>query len=240
MAELDRFDSQLTAAVQGFADRAKTEVDAVAVATHAARGRRRDSMTWLGRSVSVPVAVLLVLALLATLTVSAAVGGWWPFRSSVVPAGPTPNPGVTVDNSPTPSPDPKGRAHVTGSESVVMSTSASSRTVGAVTELRGGVVSVFTEANDPRASGTGTFSFSVDVTGNVGVEWGIYHLDVVGGAWDGPCSGATWDAGDAAVGTCWLTGSGTLAGFTYNRTYSWVPGQVWVEGIIYPGPLPPP
>lgn len=240
MAELDRFDSQLTAAVQGFADRARTEVDAAAVATHAARGRRRDSMRWLGRTVTVPVALLVVLVLVATLTVSAAVGGWWPFRLSLAPAGPTATPGITVANSPTPSPDPKGRAHVTGSESVVMSTSASSRTVGAVTELRGGVVSVSTQANDSRATGTGTFSFNVDVTGDVGVQWGTYHLDVVGGAWDGPCSGSTWDAGNAAIGTCWLTGSGTLAGFTYNRSYSWVPGQVWVEGVIYPGPPPQP
>lgn len=240
MAELDRFDSQLTAAVQAYADRARTEVDAVAVASHAARGGRPAGMTWLGRTVTVPVALPALLVLVTMLTVSLAVGGWWPFRSSVVPPGPTASPSPTVLSSPAPTPDPLGRAHVTGTEAVAVQTGYATTVVGAVTQLRGGTLSVVTDANDPRATGTGTFAYSVDVTGDVGVEWGTYHLEAAGGAWDGPCSGSTWDAGNAAVGTCWLTGSGALAGFTYNRSYSWIPGRTWVEGVIYPGPAPRP
>lgn len=240
MAELDRFDSQLTAAVQGFADRARTEVDAVAVATHAARGRRRDAASWFGRTVTVPVALLLLLVLVALLTVSLAVGGWGPFRSSLVPPGPTATTAIAAPTPGGPSPDPQGRVNVTGTETVVLQTGYDTTVVGNVTQLRGGVVSIATTANDPRASGTATFAFSVDVTGDVGVEWGTYRLDTAGGTWAGTCSGPTWDGGNAAVGSCWLVGSGAFAGFTYNRSYSWIPGQVWVQGVIYPGPPPEP
>ncbi|HJW21003.1 MAG TPA: hypothetical protein VJ506_01100 [Candidatus Limnocylindrales bacterium] len=233
MAELDRFDSQLTAAVQAFADAARTEVDAVAVATRAARGRRTGAQGWLGQTVPVPVALLLLLGLLLLLAASLAVGGWLPFRAPALVAAPSPS-------APVPTADALGRVHVTGTESVVLQTGSSSTVVGDVTQLRGGIVSVTTTANDPRASGTGTFAFSVDVTGDAGVEWGTYHLETAGGTWDGSCSGSTWSGGDAAVGTCWLTGGGAFAGFTYFRGYSWIPGRVWVEGAIYPGPPPEP
>jgi hypothetical protein len=238
MAELDRFDSQLTAAVQGFADRARTEVDAVAVATHAARGRRRGATTWLGRTVTVPVALLLLLALVAMLTVSLAVGGWWPFHLSLVPASPTAPPVVTAPSPAGPSPDALGRVHVTGTESVVLTTAPTMLPDIDATHGSGGVVTITTKTNDPRTSGTGTFAFSVDVNGDVGREWGTYRLEAAGGTWVGPCSGSTWAAGNAAVGSCWLLGGGAFAGFTYYRAYSWIPGRAWVEGVIYPG-LPP-
>lgn len=240
MAEFDRFDSELTAAVQAYADRALTEVDAVAVATHAARGRRPASVTWLGRTVTVPVVLLLILVLSALLSVSFAVGGWWPFRASLVLASPVATIGPAAPTAPGPSLDPLRRAHVTGTETVVVQTGYDTTVVGDVTQLRGGVLSIATEANDPRVSGTATFAFSIDVAGDVGAEWGTYHLDAAGGAWDGACSGSTWGAGTAAIGTCWLTGSGSFAGLTYSRSYSWIPGHVWIEGVIYPGPAPQP
>jgi hypothetical protein len=243
MAELDRFDSQLTAAVQGFADRARTEVDAVAVATHAARGRRPASVTWLGRTVTVPVVLLLILVLVALLTASLAVGGWWPFRASLVLASPTAATASTTPSiAPSPSPDALGRVHVTGTETVVLTTEPTSLPDIDATHIYGGVVTITTTASDARASGTGTFAFSVDVNGDVGREWGTYRLETAGGtgAWEGQCSGPTWDGGNAAIGGCWLVGSGAYAGFTYYRSYSWIPGQVWVEGVIYPGPPPEP
>ena len=241
MAELDRFDSRITAAVQAFADRARTEVDAVAIATHAARDRRSALGGWFGRTVPVPITLLLVLLLLVLLAASLAVAGWRPFLTVQGPA-------VMATAGPCVAPTPAAvapvlvdRVHVSGCENVVqLTTTYSSTVVGDVTQLRGGVLTVVTEASDPRVSGTGTFAFSVDVTGDAGVEWGTYHLETAGGTWDGPCSGSTWSGGDAAVGTCWLSGSGAFAGSTYFRGYSWIPGRVWVEGVIYPGPPPEP
>ena len=241
MTELDRFDSQVTAAVQAFADRAQIEVDAVAVATRAARGRRAGSSGWLGRTIPVPIVLVLVLLLLTMLAASLAMGGGWPFRTSLVPIGPSAPAGPAAATiSPAETPDALGRVHVTGTESVLLDTPYTSEVVGDVTQLRGGVVTITTTANDPRASGTGTFAFSIDVTGDTGVEWGTYRLATADGAWEGQCTGSTWDAGNAALGGCWLLGSGAYAGFTYYRGYSWIPGQAWVEGIIYPGPPPAP
>ena len=235
MADLDRFDGQLRAAVKGFADLARTEVDAVAVASRAARGRRTGPAGWLERTVPVPIALLLVVGLIALLAVSLAVGGWLPSHSTVLPeglAGPTPQ---ALAPSPSPAED---LGHVTGSETIVGTTPSTSTLVGGATQLRGGVESVAARSNDPRASGTATFSFSADLSGDIGIEWGTYRLETAGGAWEGLCSGSAWDGGSSANGGCWLVGSGAFAGYTYHRSYSWTRGSGWVEGIIYPGSPP--
>ncbi len=237
MSELDRLDARLTAAVRGFADGARTDVDAVAIATRAARPRRTGALGWLDRTVPVPVALLLLVGLLVLLTVSLAVGGWLPSRWSLVPIGPTtPTAAATIE--PLPTADALGRVHVTGTESLVLTTAPTSIPDIDATHILGGIVTITTIANDPRASGTGTFAFSVDANGDIGREWGTYRLATADGAWEGPCTGATWDGGNAALGQCVLVGTGAFAGYTYLRGYSWTPGQVWVEGIIYLGPAP--
>ncbi|HYL39871.1 MAG TPA: hypothetical protein VET90_01045 [Candidatus Binatus sp.] len=243
MAELDRFDSQLTAAVQRFADRARTEVDAVAVATRAARGRRTSAAGWFGRTVSVPIVLILALLLVAMLMASLAVGGWWPFRSSVVTVPPTsPNGPAAATSQPFETPDAGGTVHVTGTESIAAASFGRPVADGYGPSVMRGVVGVTSTTSDPRASGTATFTFDID--GDAGTEWGSFSIQGANGGWQGPCTGSVdmalfgWDSGIGAVGTCWLTGRGAYAGFTYFRAYSWVPGQVWVEGIIYPGPPP--
>ncbi len=237
MSELDRLDARLAAAVRGFADGARTDVDAVAVAARAARARRSGALGWLEETVPVPVALLLLIGLLLLLTVSLAVGGWWPYRWSLVPIGPT-TPTAAATSVPLPTGEALVRAHVTGTESLVLTTAPTSIPETDTTHMVGGVVTITTVASDPRASGVGTFAFSVDANGDVGREWGTYRLATAGGAWEGPCTGATWDSGNAALGQCVLVGSGAFAGYTYLRGYSWTPGQVWVEGIIYLGPAP--
>ncbi len=243
MADLDRFESQLAAAVKRFADGARTEVDAMAVATQAAKGGRIAGNDWFGRTVTVPIALLLLLGLLVLLTVSLAVGGW-PFRLSIVPVAPTASTAAGLATiAPLPTADAAGVVHVSGTETISLPAFGARTVVGDVIQLRGNSVSVTTSANDPRVTGTGTFAFSVDIVDvarGTGVEWGTYHLETAGGAWEGPCSGSTWDGGATSIGGCWLTGSGAFAGFTYYRGYSWIPGRVWVEGIIYPGPPPQP
>lgn len=244
MAELDRFDSRLAAAVQGFADRARTEVDAVAVATQAARGRRVAG-GWFGRTVPVPVVLILALLLAAMLMASLAVGGWWPFRASLLPVASTgPNGPAAATSRPLPGPDTPGSVHVTGTESVAAPNFDRLVDDGYRPSLQRGTVGVTSMTDDPRASGTATFTFDFD--GDTGAEWGSFSLQGVDGGWHGPCTGSvdltpvglTSATGVAAIGTCWLTGSGAYAGLTYFRAYSWVPGRAWLEGIIYPG-LPP-
>ena len=244
MAEIDRFDSELTAAVQAFADRARTEVDAVAVATHAARGRRVSASGWFGRTVPVPIVVILALLLVALLVATLAAGGWWPFKWSLGPAISTATTAVAAPSQTTAIPDANGGVHVTGTETVAIPNLDRLVDDGLGPNVLRGVVGVTSTTSDPRASGTGTFTFDID--GETGAEWGSFSLQGADGGWSGPCTGSvdmtpvglTTATGTAAIGTCWLTGSGAYAGLTYFRGYSWVPGRVWVEGIIYPGPPP--
>ena len=243
MPELDTFDARLERAVHAFADRALTSLDAVAVAERAIGRRRTGVWSVLGRSVPVPVSILVLAALLlAIFAWSLQVGARWDGRNSVVVA-PTATPAPTVPAAtptlmPAPgrSPDGEGDEVVEGTESVVVTTEYTEVQVGQVQQLRGGVVTTTAVMNDPRVSGTGTWQTSVDAYTTVGPQWGTYRLENATGAWEGTCSGGTWDAGDGAMRTCWLTGSGAYAGYSYFLYAAWTtPGPGRVQGVIYPG-----
>ncbi len=192
------------------------------------------------------LALGLLLALLAW---SAQVGAPWDHRPSFVLL-PDPTPTATVAPAPTATPEPTplpstsgtGDQLVAGTEtSVVLATAYTSTKVGDVTQLRGGVITALQTMNDRRVTGDATFTFSVDAYTNVGPEWGTYRLENAGGTWEGPCTGASWDGGNKADGTCWLVGSGSYKGFTYyfHHTYG-LGDDLNVQGIIFPGSPPTP
>lgn len=237
MPELDPFDARLEHAVHAFADRAQTSVDAAAVAGRAIGRRRTGVWAVLGHSVPVAVSVLVLSALLlAILAWSLQAGAPWDGRNSAVP--PTTATPTIAAVTPTPghSPDGQGDEVVEGTESIVLTTQYTEKQVGAVQQLRGGVVTTTAVMNDPRASGTGTWRVSVDAYTAVGPDWGTYRLENAEGAWEGTCSGGTWGAGDGAMRTCWLTGSGAFVGYSYFLYATWAsPGPGRVQGVIYPG-----
>ena len=237
MPELDPFDVQLGIAVRSFADRARTDVDAMAVATRAIR-RRRGIVDWLGRTVPVPVSVIVLVALLLVPLA-------WSWRSSLPSNGgigltPTPVPTPSPTPGLTPTPGPTHSANVSGTAQLVVESAGASELVGDETQIRGIVITVSNAVDDPRASGSGTFHLSVDATGSLGFEWGTFRLENAAGAWEGACSGASWNDGNASDVACWLTGSGAYEGLTYywHGTNAGLAGNV--VGTIVPAPVPSP
>lgn len=220
MHELDRFEARLAAAVHAMADRAETDVDAVAVAERAIRSGRGGRLAWVWSSVPVPVGILLLLGLLVGLLAwSVAVGGP---RGDQFPA-------VLASDE-----------YVSGTETTSRTTDYSQTLVGDVTQLRGIAVTVISTMSDPRVSGTGTFSFGADLYSTaVGPAWGTYHLENAGGAWDGTCRGAGWKGGDNGARACWLAGSGAYEGYTYYlQVTSYYPDPGTVSGTIFRGSAP--
>ena len=222
MAELSHFDARLEHAVQAFADRAQTSVDAVAVAVRVIGHRRTGPRVVLGRAVPVPVSVLVVAALLVAFAGwSLTGGGPIPVRIWVGPvatptAAPTPSPTPSPTPRPTPTVAPDAPAYVTGT-GVRTEQSAGTTTLDkkGITHTLGVVIGFATDLDDPRVSGTGTYRLSVDASGSLGFTRGTFRLDVPGGAWEGTCTGSTWNDLSAGDLSCWLVGSGRYAGVTF-------------------------
>lgn len=243
MPELDPFESRLAAAIHAFADRAETNVDAMAVAelavgTHRGHGR----LGWLWASVPVPLAALLTLGLLVGLLAwSVSVGGQPRDPRSFV-AAPTPTPSATLTPTPTPTTDGQGDEYVTGIATVRLTTPTTNTVVGEATHVRGGVMTIEASMNDPRVSGTATFAFGADLyPAAVGPDWGAYRLVASGGTWEGTCRGAGWQDGGVGVMACWLTGSGAFAGYTYYlqaASTSVSLDTLQLDGLIFPGSPP--
>ena len=85
------------------------------------------------------------------------------------------------------------------------------------------------------------FRIGVDGYDQVSSEWGTLRLENTAGAWEGSCTGATWDDGSRSVVACWLVGSGGYAGYTYYRIHRSMTGRTAtfdVEGVIFPGSPP--
>ncbi|MEW6225701.1 MAG: hypothetical protein AB1627_13845 [Chloroflexota bacterium] len=258
MPELDPFDIRLEHAVHAFADRAQTSVDAVAAAGRAIGRRRSGPWAVLGRAVPVPVALLVVpLVLVGLVGWSLAGGSPFPvhvwFGPAATPtAPPTPSPSPTPTPPPTPTIAPDAPAYVTGTGSSTQQ-SAGTTTLGedGISHTTGAVIDVVTEMDDPRVTGTGTFRLSTDARGQLGFAWGTLRLDAGGGAWEGTCTGTTWDGpaelSDGVVGatqSCWLQGSGPHAGLTFYLRYRFAREALWVAdellGTILPAEAPSP
>lgn len=238
MAELDRFERNLSVAVRAFADRADTRVDPMAVAQQAIGRRHFASFAWFGHPLPITAAALLLLALLvALLAWTLQVGGRPDAHLSVVPA-----PVATASASTAPSPrvstDGLGEEYASGSGAFVIVDPGSSSTVGNATQLRGYVATSRDAMNDPRVTGTGTLKLSIDEHGPVGTEWGTYRLENAAGAWEGPVAGAGWDGGEVSTVSGWLAGTGSYEGYTYYIRVRSSGLQTELSGVIYPGSPP--
>jgi hypothetical protein len=240
MPELDPFDARLQAAVRAFADRVDTRVDAAAMAERTIGTRQTGIRAALGRSVPVPVSLLLLLALLLAMLIASLGGAPWDRRFAVVPvatASPASSDTPLRAAWPPPATDGKGPEIVSGTETIVILAQPTGQTTASQPSLHGGAAAVVTDINDPRVTGSGTWRFDREAHGAIAAESGRYHLENGDGAWDGTCRGGTWDAGTASVRGCWLTGTGAYDGYTFvfNMTRTAL-GSGAVEGVIYPGP----
>jgi hypothetical protein len=114
MTEISPLESRLLAAVRSIADRASTQVDAVAVAERAIQGRPAVGGSWLWRTVPVPVGVLVLAGLLALGLLGAVlVAGSWP--NDRVSAIATCSAGSSPDE-----PGPSGQARPDGGTAAVV------------------------------------------------------------------------------------------------------------------------
>ena len=105
-----------------------------------------------------------------------------------------------------------------------------------VRQFRGGIATTTETMNDARVTGTGTWSFSLDLYTDAAPEWGTFKLENAQGAWEGTCTGASWNMGVSAIGGCWLIGSGGYEGYTYYRYMQ----TTEIQGIVFEGSPPSP
>jgi hypothetical protein len=241
MAERDLFEARLAAAVRAVADRAVTQVDAVAVAERAIGRRRRfASLVWLGRPLPVAASLLLVLGLLLVLLAwSVQVGAPWDRRTSIIPLpAPTATHLATPTATPIPSTDGAGAEYVIGHGAFSIAQSGASTLVDGVTQVRGFVATSTDAMNDRRVTGEGTLHLSIDTYDAAGTEWGTYRLENAGGAWEGALTGLAWNGGDASDVCGWLVGSGAYHGYTYYIHVRSTGFGRDIDGIIIPGSPP--
>ncbi len=143
--------------------------------------------------------------------------------------------------------DGEGAERVVGTAAANLQTQYTTRTVGDVTQIRDGVALLTISMNDPRVTGVATWDFDIDLygplrSGALGPEWGPFRLQSDGGSWEGPCSGETWQDGDALVMSCWLVGGGAHEGSTFYLALDKAAGAsaAEVDGIVFPGSPPAP
>ena len=247
MPELDPFETRLTAAVQAFADRAQTGVDATAVAARSVRRRHTGAFAWLWSPLPVPAGILLTVALLlALLAWTFQAGAPWDRRTSVIPpTAPTATPSVKATPvsqptvTPVPPTDGAGAGVVRGTETVSPASDGTTSRIGAVTQVRGVIATTVDAMNDPRVTGTGTMHGANDAYGSVGPQWGTYRLENAKGAWEGTWTGALSSSGTVSQLTAWLVGSGAYEGHTYY-VYARGTNPLAVDGVIFEGSPPAP
>lgn len=63
-------------------------------------------------------------------------------------------------------------------------------------------------------------------------------LTSANGAWQGACTGGTWDDENSGDLSCWLVGSGAYKGLTYYMHSRNVGELVAVDGVILPAAPP--
>lgn len=226
MPELDPFDARLAKAVHAFADRASTRVDAVEVTRRAAAAHPRSRGAWLGAPLPVP-AVVVILSLLLLLLFALTLAG-------ASRRGDPPAPLATLPA------DLLAPVHVTGTGEVSLQSSGSTRLVDGVDRTTGIVIVTTDTTDDVRANGTGVFELRVDGSATLGFVSGTLHLESALGAWDGPCTGATWDGVPNGRLECRLAGSGAWDGLAYYRTTRTTATGTSVDGVILPDATPAP
>jgi hypothetical protein len=200
-----------------------------------------------------PAAKAGTLLAIAMLAGACAAGGTSTGTSSPPPTPPptatqavTPAPTETPSPVPTPSPIAYGAATVVrGTESCTFEKEGSTTTDADGTgRYRGAVLACTDTSNDPRVSGSATYTWEYDGWGQgATVQWGTGRLENAGGAWDGTLTGSySTPRGDVLL--FWFKGSGGYEGLSYAMWAVLSPAEVaWtypVDGIIFPGSPPAP
>ena len=199
---------------------------------------------------------LLVSPALAAALVTACGGGVTPTETptasataTLVPTAtpaPTLLPTATPTARPTPAPIAYGAATVvSGTESCTFEKEGTTTTAPDGTgQYRGAILSCTDTSNDPRVSGSVTYTWEYDGWGQgATVQWGTGRLENAGGAWDGTMTGSySMPRGDILL--FWFEGSGGYEGLSYAMWAVLPPAKVaWtypVDGIIFPGSPPAP
>lgn len=107
-----------------------------------------------------------------------------------------------------------------------------------------GIGTFTVEADDPEASGNGTFDFGFDQFGATAVTWGDLTITNPGGAWSGSCRGGQWlprqdDTTWSVALSCWLEGRRAYAGRTlYLQMLGGKDVPMRIDGLIVDGPPP--
>jgi hypothetical protein len=180
---------------------------------------------------------MLAAACASTASTSAPTTAPAPAAAAATPAD-TPAPGSP---SPTPVPQTDGE----GDEAVIGSLGLPTQIVGWTTypgdvpRQRGALATMTQTMNDPRVTGTVEFTINYDLYPKVRSYFGRWTLTTSGGSWTGPCSGANWAQDEAFAWSCWLTGSGDYAGYTFYQSVNLEVGEIpVVRGVIYEGAPP--
>lgn len=167
-------------------------------------------------------------------------------------ASPTPTSTPTPTARPTPTPTPTPIAYgpavvVEGIESCTTSGGTESTDPDGTTHSRGTVLTCTDTSNDPRVSGTVSYTWNYDLWGSgsqfAHVQWGAGRLENAGGAWEGTYTGS-FSSVNGDVLLFWFKGTGGYEGLSYGM---WavlsLAEAAWtypVRGVIFPGPPPAP
>ena len=191
--------------------------------------------------------LLLPAALTALLAIGCTAAGAASPAPAATPAdAPTPTPvatpkDVTVTLPPVEMTDGEGDEVVTGAVNDPYQTVTETyKTVGDHQQVRDGVVVATHTANDVRATGSLRIAFSIDWYTKAGPFWADATLTNDKGTWAGTCSGAATVKFAFGPFSCWLTGSGAYAGWTYYQASTPTGATATTEGIIYKGAIPTP
>ena len=167
--------------------------------------------------------------------------------SSAPASTPTSAPGAVT-------PEPTSAPYTYGPATIVAGTEACNATEGTETvatdgtrQSRGWILTCFDTSNDPRVTGTVTYSWNYDMWGSgiefAHVQWGSGRLENAGGAWEGTLTGS-FSTKNGDVILFWFEGTGGYEGLSYGMWAVLPTAEAgWtypVKGIIFPGSPPAP
>ena len=173
---------------------------------------------------------------LAALVAVLAVGG-----SLALVAGPLAPPAEAPVVPGAEAPGPEAAAPFNGSGGVKVNKEGEKTTIDGVPHLLGQVTEMparLIEVDDPRVSGTQTYTQYAADYGGFGPSWGTFRIEDGAGAWVGEVSGIHVPSSGHFSG--WLTGEGAYEGLVlYYRGDHGQGFNVTFSGVIYPAAAPP-
>lgn len=205
-------------------------------------------------SVVHPYCALLAVTLLAGACASGAIPTTAPPSTAAPMATPTAAPTPTADSTPAPtlnaapSPTPVAYGPAVVVSGIEACTKKAEGTMtpdsDGTTHSRGTVLACTDTSNDPRVSGTATYTWAFDGwASGAHVQWGAGTLANEEGTWEGTYTGSYSNTnGDILL--FWFKGTGAYKGLSYGMWAVLPPEDVaWtypVRGIIFPGSPPAP